>query len=310
MRALASFVMRGRSQAVMVVSVLGMLSLVMLPLSLLSSAAVALVTLRLGEREGILTVLVASLACGLLGLVALGSALPLVELGLLSWIPMWLLGALLRNTRSLSLTVQAGLVFGLAMIAVYQWLIPDPVAEWRHLLEPFREPLVSSQLVDEAGAGRLLASVARWMTGAVSAMFFMQLILSLFLGRWWQSLLYNPGGFRQEFQGLRAARLVGYLALGLLVLHFALGADWALVRYLLALLLALYFLQGLAVAHAMLGQAGASPGWLVGLYVLMVLALYYVAAALAATGFADTWLDFRARSRSRSGGAPGAGPNE
>jgi len=309
MRALASFVMRGRSQAVMVVTVMGMLSLLLPPLSLLSSAAVALVTLRMGEREGFLTLVLAAAACGLLGLVALGSALPLVELALLSWMPMWLLGLLLRNTRSLSLTVQAGLVFGLAMIAIYQWQIPDPVAEWRHLLEPLRQQVVSSQLMDEPAAAQLLENIARWMTGALAAGFFLQLTLSLFLGRWWQSLLYNPGGFRQEFHRLRAAKLLGYLALALLVVHFALGVDWAPVRYLLALLLALYFLQGLAVAHATLAQAGASPGWLVGLYLLLVLALYYVMAALAATGLADTWLDFRTRARARPGGGSGAGPD-
>src|SRR5690625_6353500 len=28
-------------------------------------------------------------------------------------------------------------------------------------------------------------------------------VLGLMLGRWWQALLYNPGGFKQEFNGLR-----------------------------------------------------------------------------------------------------------
>jgi hypothetical protein len=310
MRILASFVMRGRSQAVMATTVLGMLSLILPPVSILSSAVVALVTLRAGEREGLLTGLLAAVACGFLGMIALGNALPVVGLALLSWMPIWLLAMMLRNTRSLSLTVQAGLVFGLALIAVYQLQFQDPVAEWRRLLEPVSQSLVESQLVDEAGRVRLLEALARWMTGVLAAGFFLQLVLSLFLGRWWQSVLYNPGGFREEFHGLRASRVLGYLTLALLVVQFGLGTELALVRYLLVLLFTLYFLQGLAVVHAMVAQAGASMGWLIGVYALLIFAMYYAMSALAAAGFADTWLNIRSRTRSRRGGGPGGGPNE
>jgi hypothetical protein len=310
MRALASFVMAGRSQAVMVVAVMGMLSLLVWPLSLVSSAAVALVTLRHGEREGMLTVALAAAATGVLGLVALGSPLPFIGLALMSWVPMWLLGTVLRNTRSLSLTVQAGLVFGVAMIVVYHGLFPDPAAAWLRLLAPLKQSLVESQVVDESEATQVLAGMARWMTGGVAAVFFLQLALSLFLGRWWQSLLYNPGGFREEFHALRASRLLGYLSLGVLGIHFGFGADWSWVRDILVLLLSLYLLHGLAVAHAMVAQAGASPAWLVGLYVLLVIALQYLGSALAATGLADTWMDFRARSGPPRGGGADAGPKD
>lgn len=310
MRILASFAMRGRSQAVMATTVLGMLSLILPPVSILSSAVVALVTLRAGEREGLLTGLLAAAACGFLGMIALGNALPVIGLALLSWMPIWLLAMLLRNTRSLSLTVQAGLVFGLALIAVYQLQFQDPVAEWRKLLEPVSRSLVESQLVDEAGRVRLLETLARWMTGVLAAGLFLQLTLSLLLGRWWQAVLYNPGGFREEFHGLRAGRALGYLTLVLLVVQLGLGTDLGLVRYLLVLLFTLYFLQGLAVVHAMVAQAGAGIGWLIGVYALLVLATYYAMSALAAAGFADTWLDIRSRSRSRRGGGPGGGSNE
>ncbi|MGD2082371.1 MAG: hypothetical protein PVF91_05370 [Chromatiales bacterium] len=310
MRILASFVMRGRSQAVMATTVLGMLSLILPPVSILSSAVVALVTLRLGEREGVLTGLLAAVACGLLGTIALGNALPVVGLALLSWMPIWLLATMLRNSRSLSLTVQSGLVFGLALIAMYQMQFPDPVAEWRRLLEPVSQSLVQSELLDEAGRVRLLDTLARWMTGVLAAGFFLQLTLSLFLGRWWQALLYNPGGFREEFRGLRASRALGYLTLVLLVALFGLSAEWGPVRYLLVLLFALYFLQGLAVVHTMVAQAGAGVGWLIGVYALLVLATYYTMSALAAAGFADTWLDIRRRAGARRGGGSDGGSNE
>lgn len=306
MRLLASFAMRGRSQAVMLTTVLGMLSLLLPPLSILSSAVVALVTLRLGEREGVLTALLAAAACGLLGLIALGNALPVVGLALLSWLPVWLLAMMLRASRSLSLSIQSALIFGLAVIAVYQFQFPDPVAEWRKILEPISQSLVESGLVDEAGRASLLAALSRWMTGVLAAGFFLQLVLALLLARWWQSVLYNPGGFRREFHSLRAGQALGYASLALVAVHLGVAGEWSWIRYLLALLFALYFLQGLAVVHAMIAQAGGSSIWLVGVYALLVFAMYYTMAALAAAGFADTWLDIRSRVRSdRGDGGPG-----
>jgi hypothetical protein len=310
MRILASFAMRGRSQAVMATTVLGMLSLILPPVSILSSAVVALVTLRVGQREGLFTGLLAAAACGFLGLIALGNALPVIGLALLSWMPIWLLAAMLRHTRSLSLTVQSGLIFGLAMIVMYELQFQDPVAQWRELLEPVSQTMVENQWLQEADRAKLLEFAARWVTGAVAALFFLQLTLSLFLGRWWQALLYNPGGFGEEFRGLRASRVMGYLTLALLLAHFGLDADWGPVRYLLVLLFAVYFLQGLAVVHAMVAQAGAGVGWLVGVYALLVLAMYYTMVALAAAGFADTWLDVRSRAGRRRGGGGDGGSND
>ncbi|MEZ5581550.1 MAG: hypothetical protein R3F37_01045 [Candidatus Competibacteraceae bacterium] len=56
MRSLASFVMRGRSQAAMILVVAGVLPL----LNLFSGAALALVTLRRGALEGLLTLLLSA----------------------------------------------------------------------------------------------------------------------------------------------------------------------------------------------------------------------------------------------------------
>lgn len=307
MRSLASFVMRGRAQAAAVAAVVGMLSLVIPPLSILSMAVIALVTLRQGEREGLLTLVLAFAACGLFGLLLAGSLVPTVELALVSWLPVALLAALLRNTRSLSLTLQAALVFGLAVIAMHYWQYPDPVAEWRRLLEPVVQSVVDSRLIEAADKDKLLDVLARWWTGLLAMVYLLELSLSLLLARWWQSLLYNPGGFRAEIQGLRMSKVLGYATLVLLVLFMGLGADWGLVRYALMLMLVLYFLQGLAVAHTMINQIGASPGWLVGIYVLLVIATMYAMVGLAATGLADTWLNFR--SGPRRGGGAGQGPS-
>jgi hypothetical protein len=298
--------MRGRSQAAAVAALIGMLSLVIPPLGFLSMAVIALVTLRQGEQEGLLTLLLAAAGCGLFAVLLIGNLAPVVQLVLASWLPAGLLGALLRNTRSLSLTLQVALVFGLALVAAHYWQYQDPVAHWRAHFEPFTRSLVESGLVEGIDPAQLLDTMSRWWTGIEALLHFLELVVALLLARWWQSLLYNPGGFRAEVFGLRMSRALGFVTLGLLLFYLGLDVDQGLVRYGLLLMVGLYAVQGLAVAHAMVAQTGASPGWLVGIYVLLVIATLYAMMALAATGLADTWLNFRS-GPPRSGGS-GQGP--
>ena len=172
----------------------------------------------------------------------------------------------------------------------------DPVATWRDLLEPIVQSLVDSQLLDQAQQQGLLETMAHWMPGMVAAGFFLQSSVALFLARWWQAVLYNPGGFQTEFHRLRMHRAVAVITLGILLLR-PLGVVGGFWDYTAMLLLAAWFLQGLALAHGVLHLVDAKIGWLVGLYLLLLFAMPHTVMALAAAGFADGWIDFRARLR-------------
>lgn len=298
MRALASFVMRGSTQAAMVAAVFAMLALQLPPLSLFSSGAVALVTLRNGARSGALVTGLAAVACALFGLLVYGDAGTLVAYSLILWAPLWSLALLLRASRSLALGVQAAMTVGLVVIAIAYQQLGQPATEWQRLLEPVAQVLQDSEVLDAEQTRHLVEVLASWMTGLLAAGMFLQLVFGLLLGRWWQALLYNPGGFRTEFHQLRMHRALAWVALPLLALTLTgAGADWELVRYLGVLALAAYFLQGLAVVHGVAGRVGAHPGWLVALYLLLFLAMAHAVMALAAVGLTDAWFDYRARIR-------------
>jgi hypothetical protein len=128
---------------------------------------------------------------------------------------------------------------------------------------------------------------------------FLQLIFSLLMARWWQSLVYNPGGFRTEFHDLRLHRLLGVLGVPALVLMLVSGDVPPLLGYLSVLLLAILFIQGLAVMHGILGMAGAGVIWLVGLYLMLVLVPPPAVTVLATLGLLDIWIDFRSRYAQR-----------
>lgn len=302
MRLLASYVMRGRSQAVMMTTFLGVLSLLMAPISILSSAVVALVTLRQGTRDGLLVVVLSAVACALVALLSLGNVAPALGFFALLWLPAWLLGALLRTSRSLAQALQGALLLGVALIVVYYAQSADPVAEWRTLLEPFSQMLADSQLIPDQQREELVEEVALWMTGILAAVYQLQLTASLLLARWWQAMLYNPGGFRQEFHSLRLSRVLAYIGLPILLSAFLTAPDGVglILDYAAMLLMSAFFVQGLALVHGLVGKAGGNPGWLVAMYISL-LVMPHIFVLLFVAGYGDAWFDFRARFRAKDG---------
>lgn len=299
MKPLANFIMRGYSPATLVTTVAGLLSLLIPFVGVISSAAVGLVTLRQGVRQGMLLLGSSTLASGLIAWPALGN--PWVGLGILLvlWVPIWGLATILRATRSLNLTAQLAALGGLVVVLVVHLTVGDPALYWRELIEPLRQSLLNDGLVEAEASQVLFARLAQWMTGAFAAALVLQYLVSLFLARAWQAQLYNPGGFGAEFKALRVGSLVGglfvlFLAWGLLAK--GLGLDLAPVLGLLLLL------QGLAVIHRLRELRNANQGWLVALYVLLVFFMPQMVLLLISLGLIDLWADIRARVEQRVSG--------
>jgi hypothetical protein len=296
MKRLASFVMQGLSQSVMVTTVLAMLSLLFPLIGMLSSASVGLVSLRQGPRSGAMTAAVSTVATGALMMLIFGNPLPALIFLLLQWIPVGFLAWLLRASRSLTLTTHAGLGLGMLAVAVQLLAMGDIAGFWQDQLQPMAQRFVEAGLFDQGESAEAVAQLAPLMCGVVAAGFLLQLLLSLYLARWWQALLYNPGGFSAEFRQLKLHRIPGLL--GGLVLAFWLIPGVMLPVWLNCLglvLVSVFLLQGLAVAHGVFGAMAGSQRWLVATYVLLLLFLPQMAVVLISVGLLDVWIDFRGR---------------
>ncbi len=302
MQSLAAFAMRGRPYAVGSAGVLGILGLALPAVGILSAAVVGLVTLRQGLQEGLLATGGAAALTALGSYLLFASPLPVLGLLLLSWGPIWLVGTVLRLSRSLDLGLLAAAAVGLVAILVVYAQAGEPRAFWTELLEPIRVALVSSQGIEEATSHEVVAAIAVWMTGAFAGGLFLQLAVTLFLARWWQAVLYNPGGFGAEFRQLRFPALLAYGAVALVGLN-ALGAatapDWA--RDLLILVVVVYLTQGLAVLHGLVAQTGTNRIWLAVLYLMLVFFLPHAALVVSGLGLVDTWVNIRARIPASAG---------
>ncbi|MEO5703205.1 MAG: DUF2232 domain-containing protein [Gammaproteobacteria bacterium] len=296
MQAFAAYLMRGRFQAILVAALCAVLSLLLPPLSYLSGAAVGLVTLRKGPREGLLVMLGTGLVVSVLAFAALGNPSPGIAYLIVIGLPIWILGLVLRSTASLAFALVGATLMGALMVAGVHLFTADTWAWWRGILDVVVKPALeqSGTLTDAQQIDLLLAELSQILTGLLAAATVLSLVISLLIGRWWQGMLYNPGGFRQEFHGLHISRMLALPTLVVLaVALLSKGKIDQIATEFLVVLLVLYMIQGLALAHRMAARFDAHVAWLIALYGLLLVALPKVGLILAAAGFADTWLNFR-----------------
>jgi hypothetical protein len=280
--------MQGRLQAMIAASCLALLSLKYPPVSVVSSASVALVTLRRGGSEGLYVLGCAGLAAGLMGFFILGNFQFALAYVMVLWLPVWLISIVLREGRYLSLSVEIAVLLGiLGIIAVHSFMA-DPTATWKQILihmAPPTAPLGNTQ--------RTIEMLSHYMTGIVAAGSVVGLVLGLFLGRWWQAILYNPGGFRQEFLSLttRPRYTIGTL----LVIGIALanmGAISVIARNISIVLITHYAFIGTAIVHTLLATKKQGRYLIPGLYIVMVL-IPHTLLIIALVGLTDILLNLR-----------------
>ncbi len=299
MKALAAFIMKGRMQAVMVATVFTVLALLITPLGIASSAVIALVVLRKGVREGLMTVVLGGVALFILGLLVFGQPLPLAIIGMLLWLPMLVLGEVLRATRSLRLVIEVAVVLGALIIGVQYLLLDDVVLFWSGILEQYSAQIMDARVVSDADREAMVVDLAPWMAGGMGAAWFLQLALSLFLARSWQAAMYNPGGFAEELRQLRLGRWL-LILVPLLLLVGSLSDTPGFPLQLALVGMTAFFLQGVALVHGLVQEFKGNQGWLIGFYLLLVIGMPASFTAISAAGYADGWLNFRARVRARN----------
>lgn len=295
MKALASYIMRGPLQAAMFVSATAILSLILPFVNYLSGAAVALVTLRRGVGAGLVVLASSMVIFGVFAFfVSKVPDLPIAVVGFaVLLVLVWGLSVVLRYTRSLPNTLLSTVALGFVFVLIL-YAVTDPVPLWQNAITEFFAPVLDK--ADEQSKTALITQIAetsRYMTGFVAAAFVLNCAVCLFLGRWWQALLYNPGGFQQEFHNLKFTQVFAAVTAVIGVASYVTDRNSALAADLFSVALVVYFLQGLAVAHAIVHMKKWNIGWLVALYVLSIPLLKLIAVA----GFIDTWANFRGKMR-------------
>ncbi len=290
---LASFVLKGPSQAALVAASLAILGLVVPPAAWLSAAAIVLVTLVNGPKSGLIVSALSLVGAAIFAQLIFAAPQIAAVFVLLAWLPAWAIASILRQTVSLAFCLQALTIFGLLAVAFIYALFPDFGEYWREPLD-----MMVQQLAEQSEEFSLqeLRQTEDWVIAFLPGLFVSSIMfgtmLSLILGRWWQAVFYNPGGFAKEFQSLDLGKVSALIAVAIMLLTLVFNSIVSVA--LVAVVSVLYSVQALSILHAVVNIRKIKATWLIAIY----LAMFFIPQLLLLlifAGIADPWLNIRQR---------------
>lgn len=277
--------MRGRTQAVTVAAISAAVPLMFW----ISAATVALTTLRRGWAEGLNLLLWACLPA-IVWIAMQQDPTPLIVI-----IGSGVLAQVLRFSVSWVHTLLAGCALGILVSWLMPLLLPEVVTE----------TIKISKQVLEGMAGDITAETGRqldeWLNslfaGILGSIHLLAIVACLVIGRWWQSALYNPGGFRAEFHRLILPKAVALPLM--LFMVFGGGLHPALLGW-IPVITVPFIIAGIALVHGVVGIRKLTGQWLLAFYLLAFLLGPYFYMLLIVMAFLDSVLDFRQRIQAKA----------
>ncbi|GMR08865.1 MAG: hypothetical protein BMS9Abin26_1874 [Gammaproteobacteria bacterium] len=306
MRGLATYIMRGPVYAMLVTAVFAILTPVLPPLVIISGAALTLATLRMGVKSGLMVGIGATLITMVFFVLLSGNGLPALNISIVVFLPLFILALIYRNSISLNRTLTVLAVLAGSMSLMVYMSLGDPGAWWSKVVETNILPALEEREIDlQSPDGRQVMLILAWFGQVVIGLsiYFYTMILagSLLLARWWQSGLYNPGGYRDEFYNLRFGRIFAIAMIVALGISFFEAGDLGNMALNVAIAaMFVFMLQGIALMHSIVASRGMNILWLVILYILILFALLQMTILLTVIALVDSGLDIRRRLSSQS----------
>lgn len=272
MRGLAEYVMHNRGRAIIVVLLSGFIPMVYC----LSAAIVGLINLRKDAREGLMILLWSMIPAGFYWVV--GDSTPAMLMPGVA-----VLAQVLKKSESWSRVVMAGTVIALFIQLSLVWQ-QGYVSQLTAIVEEAIALQQSQGSVMPYSAEQLVALLLSFY----GAYHFATILSCLVLARWWQAALYNPGGFKKEFQVLRLEPGFAILLTGLMIAGLA---DMEPLDAWISIMSIPPMLAGVALMHYVVNHKKLGSGWLIAGYLLV----FFFMPALALLGLADSVLNVRKR---------------
>jgi hypothetical protein len=254
---------------------------------LISTAAIALVSLCKGAKEGTLLFLWVSLALVLIQQSGsenpLLTAVSIVSLGI-----MVLAAEVHRVMASWQWTLLVIVVIAAVSAQGFAILMGSSVTS----LVATAQDLLNAVKSQGQDAQLSIALSESMLLGLVATILAIGSIMSLMLARWWQAGVQNPGGFQKEFHGFSIDAKIAVILIVILVVgqFFSQSAQIWLDIAALPLIIA-----GIALVHFAVKLFGQGRQWLAFLYVGMIMVGKPVTLLLVVLGLTDSLIDLRSR---------------
>jgi len=253
-------------------------------------------TLKKGPRRSAIGAVIAIAAVGAVAVLSGAPVLSAVPIVLMIWLPAFVLATTLQRTRSLTLTLQILTLFFVA-ISIYVFGVVGDLVE---VVSP-----VSTTYIEIARASGLEEMAQAWEADPLE--FARQIALGSLWGAWMFLVLILLVGYRfyrrsdskclnfGMFSGLDIGRVIAVVMAVFAAIAFAAGVTW--LQYVAVMMLAPFWLQGLAVVHWSFEVRKLPLFVLILIYILMVMPVLnqIVIVGLAIVGYSDVWLGIKRR---------------
>lgn len=285
-------ILRSRQYAAGAALVFAFFSFLDLPVGWISGAIIALVTLQSGTRQGLNIMVWAMLPA--LAMLYLGQYALFCEQFVLHMVLVFCLAIILRMTNAWMTVLKLSALLGIVAVVAIHFMAPELQAWLAKQITGMTKDLKSLTFfnMSVAQSDALVKTLCQLATGLVSLSLLWTNLMTLFLARWWQSLLNSSVNVQKEFYQLRVHPIAVIALLALMVgLHF----DNALFSNVLIVAAMPFIIAGLSLLHTLAATKKNGNTILFAFYMLFFFLSPYVMAFLTLVGVVDSFVNFRKR---------------
>ncbi len=287
---LGQYILHKNNRVAVLALVCALLGMWLLLFDWFAAILVGLITLQKGYKSGL--VVLAWVALPALSLMYLRQY-GVEDLLLARCALVWLFASLLRRKASWSWVIDMAAVLGVVAVGIFYFVQGGhPQQWWSIILTRFFAENNWLAGFWHLGAGQvqqMIQALAKFATGLVVLGSLLDVLVMLYVARWWQSRIFNRTSLREELLHIRGGRIaLVLLMLGLvaLALHPALIADFVPVLFLP------FTIGGFSLFHAWVAGKNSSILLLL-LFYFFVLIFSFLLLIVAAIGFFDSLFNFR-----------------
>jgi hypothetical protein len=268
-----------------------------LPLAgIFSGAVMVLLVLHHGVRRAMMYALLAAAVLALMALLSGGSAPQMAFAALMSWLPAYVLAALLGNWRSLTLTLQVSVIAASVGLLGFYAVLGDPSVFWSSWLADEAAMLFREMGLHEQAAALVenQAAIAQQMTVLFVFTIWSLYAFGLLLGYALYSASLEQKSDFGRFCDLNFGRVLALIMAVASVAAVLSGAVW--LRNFAFLVFVVFWIQGLAILHWLHAEKRLPAVLLVVVYALIPLLSALPVLSFAVVGYTDAWFGYRTRS--------------
>jgi len=284
-----------------------------------------LVTLRQDTLEGFWVFIAATLPCFIqLPFLPRPDGLWVIGIIAASNFLTWGLAVILKRSNNWSLVLELTTLIGLIVVISAHVLKPDLEVWWeKQLITHISQILpgvetsvtptsgkieknnIDQKITEESLEPEVISFVNAtkfFITGALTASFLLNVLLQLFVSRWWQMHLMDSKPLSEELYQIRLSSMAGLVFLATLILSYL---KITLAQDLLPVLYLTFCLAGLSLVHHTANKfKGLTWLCLIVFYIVLIgtwmaYKMPLVFQLIALTALLDIWFDWRGRLNKR-----------